>query len=66
MGNVIIKSEDQSGGITAQNVNTGTGSSFSALQKPEREGLAKSLFWWIFGLLGAAAAILTVIKFFIS
>jgi len=61
MGDVNIKSENQSGGITAQNVNSGNENSVSV---NEKEGSTKTLFWWIFGLLGAASAIVAIVKYF--
>jgi len=64
MGDVNIKSENQSGGITAQNVNAGNGNSFSVNNGPEKESPAKAIFWWIFGLLGAVSAIVAIVKYF--
>ena len=66
MNDVNIKSENQSGGITAQNVNTGNGTHFDGASAPEKEGRIKTIFWWICGLVGLLAAGLSVYKFFLS
>lgn len=64
MSNVKITSKNQTGGITAQNVNTSGEGNFSVNEPPEKEGKLKSAFWWIFGLIGATAAVLGIIKYF--
>ena len=66
MNDVNIRSENQSGGITAQNVSTGNGTQFNVATAPEKKGRIKTIFWWIFGLVGLLAAALTVYKFFLS
>lgn len=64
MNDVNIKSENQSGGITAQNVNTGNGTQFDVASTAEKEGRIKTIFWWIFGLAGLLAAVFSIYKFF--
>ncbi len=64
MGDINIKSKNQSGGVTAQNVNVGNFEPFSMIQSPKKEGKLKAVIWWVFGLLGAAAAIVTVLTYF--
>jgi hypothetical protein len=64
MSDVHIKSKNQSGGITAQNVNTG-GAKITMNVGPT-EGRLKAVFWWIFGVVGLAAACVTTYKFFFA
>lgn len=64
MGDLNIKSNNQSGGITAQNVNSGSIGSFSVNQPAKKAGKLKSFFWWVFGILAAASAIVTVLAYF--
>ncbi len=65
MSDVKIKSENQSGGITAQNVNTGNGTTFGRTNSDKEPGI-KKIFWWVFGLASLLAAAVTVYKFFFS
>ena len=65
MSNVNIKSENQSGGITAQNVNAGGGAQFNSTSTPEKESRPKAIFWWVFGVAGLLAACISIYKFFI-
>ena len=64
MANVNIRSENQFGGITAQNVNAGGGNQLSVTRGdqagPQESGVRKA-FWWIFGILGALGAIAAII-----
>jgi len=64
MSDVNIKSENQSGGITAQNVNTGGAK--VTLNSGPTEGRMKAAFWWIFGIVGVGAACVTIYKFFFA
>ena len=66
MGDVDIKSNNQSGGITAQNVNTSNGNQFNVSNTSPKENRFKKLIWWVFGIGGFIAAIVTIIKFFSS
>jgi hypothetical protein len=64
MADVNIKSENQSGGITAQNVNS-TVDQFNTTGGSQPESRATRIFWWIFGVagvLGAAAGIIALFK----
>lgn len=67
MNDINIKSENQKGGITAQNVNTANNSSFqinsSNKKGASKEGKLKSIFWWIFGLIGMIAALVAIYKY---
>lgn len=64
MRDVNIKSENQSGGITAQNVNTGNNAAFNVnTPTPEKEGKMKRIFWWVFGLLSAGSALVGIVKY---
>ncbi len=63
MSNVTIKSNNQSGGVTAQSVTTPTAQSTENKTKPE--GRFTKLFWWIFGIagvIGAAASVVAIFK----
>lgn len=63
MSNINIKSTNQSGGITAQNV-TSSSTQFTSNQT-EQEGKLTKLFWWIFGVagvIGAAAGVIALLK----
>ena len=62
MADVKIESKNQSGGITAQNVNTGNSNQIENTenQTTEQEGSTKKLFWWVFGIVGLVAAIATI------
>lgn len=64
MDRVNIKSENQSGGITAQNVNTVSKAQFT--QTSLKEPKSKTIFWWIFGFAGLAGSSFTIYKFFFS
>jgi hypothetical protein len=63
MADINIKSNNQSGGITAQHVNTG-GVRFGVTT--EKESRIKRFFWWVFGFAGLIAAFFTVYKVFFS
>ncbi|MCI5156991.1 MAG: hypothetical protein D3906_00870 [Candidatus Electrothrix sp. AUS1_2] len=63
MGDVKIESKNQSGGITAQNVNVGESNNISVKESKSSDSIVKRVFWWVFGLVGAAAAIVTVISY---
>jgi hypothetical protein len=64
MSDVHIKSKNQSGGITAQNVNTG--SAKITMNAGSTESRLKASFWWIFGIVGLAAACVTIYKFYFA
>jgi len=66
MSDVDVKSENQSGGITAQNVNTGGGTQVNVSAGHRKARLLKTIAWWMFGLVGLLAAGLTIWKFFVS
>jgi hypothetical protein len=63
MNDIKITSKNQQGGITGQNVNAGSNDNFSIISPPKNEGKAKLVFWWVFGIIGAIAAIIAIIKF---
>jgi hypothetical protein len=52
MTDVNIKSENQSGGITAQNVSTGSSEQLNITKQTNNESKWKTIFWWIFGIVG--------------
>jgi hypothetical protein len=63
MANVTIKSNNQSGGITAQSVTTPTAQPTE--NQTKHEGRFTKLFWWIFGIagvIGAAASGVAIFK----
>lgn len=63
MSDVNITSNNQKGGITAQNVNTGNGD-FTIKNDTKSK---KNNFWKIIlGIITGAAALLSIIKFFIN
>ena len=65
MSKTEIKSENQSGGITAQNVNvSGNIQTRNKTVNSEKEPGSKKIFWWVFGFAGFIAALLTIIQFF--
>lgn len=64
MGDLNIKSNNQSGGITAQNVNSGSFSSFLVNQPVKKWSKLKAFFRWVFWILAAAASIVTVLAYF--
>ncbi|MBB5766448.1 hypothetical protein [Xanthomonas euroxanthea] len=60
MADIHIKSESQSGGITAQNVSYGQPPDGN--KPPSR---AKAIFWWVVGIasiVGAVAGVLQVLE----
>lgn len=57
MADVHIKSEGQSGGITAQNVSYGT-----QLPPQNQSNRAKAIFWWIVGIAGVISAVAGVVQ----
>lgn len=62
MNDVRVKSENQSGGITAQNVTMN--SQFDVTHAPQKEGPLRRWFWWIFGIaaiVSALAAVITIL-----
>lgn len=63
MNDVKITSNNQSGGITGQNINTGNDATFSVVHSEEKDSKAKTLFWWIFGILGAIAALIAIANY---
>lgn len=65
MTKINIKSKNQSGGITAQNVNYNPAVNHNVLNgKPE--SFAKRVFWWIFGIAGVISAVIATIKIFMG
>jgi hypothetical protein len=62
MHDVKIKSESQSGGITAQNVNSTVKINTTDNEKKNR--LLKRVFWWIFGVSGVIGTIVVTISAF--
>jgi hypothetical protein len=63
MNDIKITSNNQQGGVTAQNVNSGDNAKFSSVSRPGKEGRAKLVFWWVCGIFGLIAAIIAIIKF---
>jgi hypothetical protein len=62
LGNIEIKSDRQSGGITAQNVSFGSSTPPS---EPPKKSRAKSIFWWVVGVatvIGTVAAVYEQLK----
>lgn len=64
MGDQRIRSENQSGGITAGNVNVGAGSNLSVQADQPKESRAKSIFWWVFGLASLVGVAIAAYQFF--
>ena len=65
MNDVKITSNNQSGGITGQNINTGNDAVFSVAHSQEKDSKAKTLFWWIFGITGAVASVIAIANYVI-
>ena len=63
MADIHIKSENQSGGITAQNVNS-TVDQINVSGHQQTEGRARRVFWWIFGIAGIVGAIAAIVALY--
>jgi hypothetical protein len=63
MGDIKIKSENQSGGITAQNVNS-PNAGLAVNNTPPQESQSRRIFWWIFGMAGLIGVIVAIIALF--
>ena len=64
MSDVNVTSDRQSGGITAQNVNTGSGDQLNIPEQTKEDKGLKTIFWWIFGAIGCIAAAVAIYKHF--
>lgn len=66
MGEINIKSENQSGGITAHTVNTGESTVTTLhsenLDAVPKESKAKTISYWVFGVGGLIGVILAFFK----
>lgn len=63
MADIHIKSENQSGGITAQNVNS-TVDQINVNGHQQTEGRVRRFFWWIFGVAVIVSAVVGIITLY--